>query len=159
MTPTLIDALAEDAMQAFWAVVADRFPDASTGDLSIERTIALTITAQAAIREWVQNNVPTVQNGSSMPTATRNETDLDEMLTHLDSTHIVLEGFGYFVALSQDRTTIFACPMNADGSPERDIDDKPHLNWIEVTAPEPEFVEAVNAVFGTSFDWNRFAGR
>ena len=61
MTPKLIDALAEDAMQAFWAVVAERFPEATTGDLSIERTIALTITAQAAIREWVQNNVP--ENG------------------------------------------------------------------------------------------------
>lgn len=58
MTPTLIDTLAEDAMQAFWAVVAERFPEATTGDLSIERTIALEITAQAAIREWVQNNVP-----------------------------------------------------------------------------------------------------
>ena len=58
MTPTLIDALAEDAMQAFWSVVAESFPEATTGDLSIERTIALTLTAQAAIREWVQNNVP-----------------------------------------------------------------------------------------------------
>lgn len=159
MTQTLIDSIAEDAMLAFWAVVVKRFPDATSGDLSIERTIGLTMTAHAAIREWVQNNVPTVQKGSGMPMAIENEPDLDEMLSHLDSTHVVLEGFGCFVALSQDRATIFDCPMKTDGTADRDIDDPFHMNWTEVTAPEPEFVDKVNAVFGTSFNWSDFAGR
>jgi len=159
MTQTLIDSIAEDAMLAFWAVVAKRFPDATSGDLSIERTVALTITAEAAIREWVQNNVPTAPKGSGMPMATENEPDLDELLTHLDSAHVVLEGFGCFVALSQDRATIFDCPMKTDGTADRDSDNPRHMNWAEVTAPEPEFVAKVNAVFGTSFDWDDFDGR
>ena len=32
------------------------------------------------------------------------------------------------------------------------------MNWVEVTAPEPEFVGAVNAVFGTSLDLASFSG-
>src|SRR5688572_23046633 len=122
MTQTFIDSIAEDAMLAFWAVVAKRFPDATSGDLSIERTVALTMTAHAAIREWVQNNVPTVPKGSGMPMATGNDNDLEEMLSHLDSAHVLLEEFGYFVALSQERDTIFACPMTTDGTAERDFD-------------------------------------
>ena len=38
------------------------------------------------------------------PTAADNDAKLDEMLTHLDITNVVLEDFGCFVALSQDRT-------------------------------------------------------
>lgn len=90
---------------------------------------------------------------------TPHEAMLHERLTHLDSAHVVLEEFGCFVALSQDRATIFWCPMNTDGSPELDTDNPPHMNWGEVTAPEAEFVEKVNAILDTSFDWNDFAGR
>jgi GTPase SAR1 family protein len=107
------------------------------------------------------NPLQIAQKGNTMsidPTTTPKRTKLDEMLTHLDATKIVFEEFGYFVALSEDRETIFACPMNADGTPDRDTDE-PHLNWIQVTAPEPEFVEKVNSVYGTSFDWKGFAGR
>ena len=58
MKQSPIDSLAEDAMLAFWAVVAQRFPEATTGDLSVERTVALEMAATAAVRECVQNNVP-----------------------------------------------------------------------------------------------------
>lgn len=94
---------------------------------------------------------------SNRPTAKGNTTKGDEMLTHLDLAHVVLKEFGCFVALSQDRETIFICPMNADGTTIRDK--LSHMNWTEVTASTPEFVAKVNAVFGTSFDWNDFAGR
>ncbi len=49
--------------------------------------------------------------------------------------------------------------MNVDGSPERYEDDPRHMNWIEVSAPEPEFVDKVNELFGTSFEWEQFSGR
>ncbi len=48
--------------------------------------------------------------------------------------------------------------MNADGSPEREVGD-PHINWGEVTAPEPEFVDQINELYGTSFEHSKFAGR
>ena len=32
-------------------------------------------------------------------------------------------------------------------------------NAVEVTAPEPEFIAAVNARFGTEFKFENFAGR
>lgn len=94
---------------------------------------------------------------SNRPTAKGNNAKLDEMLTHLDSTHVALKGFGCFVALSQDRQAIFTCPMNTDGTTDRD--NPLHMNWTEVTAPKPQFVVMVNAIFDTSFDWHDFAGR
>ncbi|MFL5241543.1 MAG: hypothetical protein ACJ8FY_05500 [Gemmataceae bacterium] len=93
------------------------------------------------------------------PTVTDAKAQLEEMLTHLDRAYVVLEEFGCFVALSQDRKTLFFCPMNTDGTSERDEDDPVHMNWTEVTAPERDFVQKVNTVFGTSFDWKVFAGR
>jgi hypothetical protein len=110
----------------------------------------------------MRNPVQTQQKGTTMsvhPTAIDKEAKLHEMLTHLDRTHVVLEQFGCFVALSQDRETLFACPMNTDGTADRDADDPLHMNWAEVTAPEPEFVKKANSVFGTSFDPNTFSGR
>lgn len=83
---------------------------------------------------------------------------LDALLTHLDSSYITLVEFGCFVALSPDGEAIFWCPMNSDGTPERD-DDNDHLNWGEVTAPEPEFLNEVNTAFGTEFHCDEFAGR
>jgi hypothetical protein len=83
----------------------------------------------------------------------------DEMLSHLDRTYVVFQQFGCFVALSQDRKTMFTCPMNTDGTTDRGVDDPLHMNWAEVTAPEPEFIERANSVLGTSFDWNDFSCR
>lgn len=48
--------LIEDALDAFWKVIADRFPAAYTGDLSPERTIALDMAAERAVGEWIENN-------------------------------------------------------------------------------------------------------
>lgn len=53
-----LESLVEQASDAFWAVVADRFPDATTGDLSPGRTIAFDNAAAEAVAEWVGNNVP-----------------------------------------------------------------------------------------------------
>ena len=47
-----------EAELAFWEVLVKRFPQAQTGDLSIDRTIRLTIAAQEAVEEWIENNVP-----------------------------------------------------------------------------------------------------
>jgi hypothetical protein len=88
------------------------------------------------------------------PTAERSR-----MFAHLDQTYVLLDAFGCVVALSEDRSTIFTCAVNADSSPERESDHSPNFSWVEVTAPEPEFLEMVNRVFRTSFRYEDFAGR
>ncbi|QDV90911.1 hypothetical protein RAS2_19960 [Phycisphaerae bacterium RAS2] len=50
--------LTDGALDAFWEVVVQRFPEATTGDLSVHRTHCLQAAAQAAIEEWIFNNVP-----------------------------------------------------------------------------------------------------
>lgn len=80
----------------------------------------------------------------------------DDLFAHLDASRIRPEHFGCWVALSQDRETIFWCPMNADGSPERE---PTHTSWGEVTAPSDGFLEAINELYGTSFKYDEFAGR
>ena len=54
--------LIEKADIAFWAVIAKHFPEAKTGDLSIDRTVRLTIAEQEAVKEWIANNVTTQQS-------------------------------------------------------------------------------------------------
>jgi hypothetical protein len=55
-----LHTLAEEAQEAFWEVVASRYPEAKTGDLSIDRTIGLHLAAREAIEGWVEQNVPPV---------------------------------------------------------------------------------------------------
>ena len=49
--------------------------------------------------------------------------------------------------------------MMGDGSPDRYEFDRRHMNWGEITAPEPEFVTKVNEFFGTSFRCEDFPER
>jgi hypothetical protein len=93
-----------------------------------------------------------IENNLESPSA-----DLRQMISHLEDTAVYLEECGCYVALSDDKSTIFTCPANIDGAPERD-DDR-HMNWSQVTAPEPAFAKLVNDTFGTAFDWQKFAGR
>jgi hypothetical protein len=53
-----ITSLADEALQAFWQVIVQRYPQATTGDLSPWATIKLQIAAENAIGEWIDNNVP-----------------------------------------------------------------------------------------------------
>lgn len=48
------------ASDAFWAVVVRNFPSKS-GDLSVEQTVNLDDAMVAAVKEWLDNNVPTVR--------------------------------------------------------------------------------------------------
>jgi hypothetical protein len=82
---------------------------------------------------------------------------LGDLLTHLDNTRLALPEFGSFIALSEDREAIFVCAMNSDGTPE--LEPNGHLNWTYVTAPDEEFIDRVNTIYGTAFDWSKFAGR
>jgi hypothetical protein len=50
--------LADQALDAFWQVIVTHLPQATTGDLSPERTIRLQLAAEEAIQEWIANNVP-----------------------------------------------------------------------------------------------------
>lgn len=51
-----LDALTDEALGAFWRLVAGRFPQAMSGDLSPGATMALRMAAEDALREWVSNN-------------------------------------------------------------------------------------------------------
>ncbi len=53
--PTLTDK----ALEAFWQVVVDHFPEATTGDRSPLTTFALEVAAENAVEEWIFANVPT----------------------------------------------------------------------------------------------------
>ena len=53
----------DEALEAFWQVVARRYPQAESGDLSPLATVRLQEAAQVAIDEWIQSNVPTTTNG------------------------------------------------------------------------------------------------
>jgi hypothetical protein len=50
--------LTSKALNAFWTVIVRRYPQSITGDLSPEATIGLRLAAEAAVREWIMNNVP-----------------------------------------------------------------------------------------------------
>jgi hypothetical protein len=52
-----LEALVEKATDAFWDVVVRHYPDAESGDLSPERTIAFHALSGEVIREWIRNNV------------------------------------------------------------------------------------------------------
>lgn len=86
-------------------------------------------------------------------------TDTSDLFSYLDRNCALIEAFSCFAAVSEDQKAVFYCPTMIDGTPERCEDDPRHLNWIEVTAPEPGFVEIVNDVFDTSFRYENFAGR
>jgi hypothetical protein len=64
MTSTALKTLTQNALDAFWAVVVAHYPQARTGDLSPWAVITLETTAQAAVSEWVHNNVPNPQDAN-----------------------------------------------------------------------------------------------
>jgi hypothetical protein len=46
-----------DGEDAFWAVIAEQFPEAEGGDLAPDASIQLTIAMEKAVREWIDTNV------------------------------------------------------------------------------------------------------
>ncbi len=54
---TKINQVVSDAEAAFWAVVCEAYPEATTGDLSIPTTIALETMLEKVLTEWVDFNV------------------------------------------------------------------------------------------------------
>jgi hypothetical protein len=58
MSDVEFDDLSDEALQAFWRVLVTRFPQATAGDLSRERTARLRRAARDAVAEWIANNVP-----------------------------------------------------------------------------------------------------
>ncbi len=53
--------LTDKALDAFWQIVVTKFPQAETGDLSIDLTCRLEVAAQRAIEEWIDLNVPPIE--------------------------------------------------------------------------------------------------
>jgi len=48
--------LSDQALDAFWQVVTQRYAEATTGDLAPWPTIQLRIAAENAAAEWIDNN-------------------------------------------------------------------------------------------------------
>jgi hypothetical protein len=61
MTNTAIETIADEAMDAFWQVIARHFPEAESGDLSPLTTIRFETAAKDAITEWILSNVPSAK--------------------------------------------------------------------------------------------------
>ena len=59
---TGLESLADKALDAFWQVIVDQFPNATSGDLSPGATLTLSMAAEEAIREWIANNVTTQES-------------------------------------------------------------------------------------------------
>ncbi len=57
----MISSLTDKALHAFWEVILHHFQSAITGDLSFDRSLALQSSAEAAVLEWIANNVPGLQ--------------------------------------------------------------------------------------------------
>ena len=55
-------AAPDEALDAFWQVIVQRYPQTRTGDLSPLTTVRLQIAAEVAIEEWVFANVPATTN-------------------------------------------------------------------------------------------------
>lgn len=62
MTPSEINALTDQAFDAFWEIIAKRFPEATTGDLSPWTSMRLDAVAREAVEEWIYANVLTQQD-------------------------------------------------------------------------------------------------
>jgi len=59
-------ALAEQALEAFWQVVARRFPQARSGDLCWDVVCNLQAAAELAIQQFVEYNVPGYDPGFTL---------------------------------------------------------------------------------------------
>jgi hypothetical protein len=60
-----IGRIADEALDAFWKTVVERFPQAEHGDLSPQRTLALQAAAEAAVADWIENNLPRQTHGKA----------------------------------------------------------------------------------------------
>lgn len=58
-----ITGAAEAALAAFWATVAERFPEITTGDLGPRTTVAIEDAAHDAVEAWVTLNLPADADG------------------------------------------------------------------------------------------------
>ncbi|WP_296277282.1 hypothetical protein [Pseudomonas sp. UBA7530] len=52
-----VESVVQEAMDAFWAVVAKRYPEAKSGDLSPGRVFSFEAEATSAVEEWKLSNV------------------------------------------------------------------------------------------------------
>jgi hypothetical protein len=56
---TFVETLTDKALDAFWQVIVEEFPKATTGDLSPLATFHLSQAAEAAVLEWIWANAST----------------------------------------------------------------------------------------------------
>jgi hypothetical protein len=61
----------EQASGSFWAMIVKHYPEADTGDLSPESTRLLDAAMDAAVAEWVENNVRPFVNPRLLVVGTR----------------------------------------------------------------------------------------
>lgn len=54
-----IEIVAEEALFAFWEVVANAYPDATGGEFGIGETVDMCVEAEGFIAHWLDLNHPT----------------------------------------------------------------------------------------------------
>ena len=82
--------------------------------------------------------------------------ELEDLYTYLDNHYVLFDDYGCLVAVTDDRDTIFWCPLWNDG-PEREGD---HFNWGEVTGPVgPRICGQSQQGVRHGFRYEKFAGR
>lgn len=55
--------IVRDALEVFWQEIADAYPQAESGDLTPQTTLALESMADAAVEEWIQFNIEGKREG------------------------------------------------------------------------------------------------
>jgi len=73
------------AFDAFWAVVAATYPEATTGDLSFEVDLPLQQAGVAALKEWVETNVPKPERGAVLTIELEIDGDIDDAADIVDN--------------------------------------------------------------------------
>jgi hypothetical protein len=58
ITDDRIAKAVRDSEDAFWSVIAEQFPEAESGDLAPDASLALTRAMEKAVRAWIDANVP-----------------------------------------------------------------------------------------------------
>jgi len=66
MTKPQLKALTELALDAFWQVIVEHYPEAQSGDLSPWASVQLDLAAESAVSEWISNNVPDMAAGRQL---------------------------------------------------------------------------------------------
>ena len=68
----------EKGQQTFWQVIAECFPEATSGDFGPEATLALEMSLVLAVLEWTRHNLPARTNSAAQLVVSASPTALSD---------------------------------------------------------------------------------